>query len=65
MTFISVEFAGITTDRLKNSLTPELSEKGLRMNYVRFTSKNQMMAASELREYYAHKPYLCSSQQTS
>jgi hypothetical protein len=31
MIFIFIEFAGITTDRLGNSSTPGLSEKGLRM----------------------------------
>jgi hypothetical protein len=35
MISIFIGFAGITTDRLGNSLTPRLSEKGLRINSIR------------------------------
>jgi hypothetical protein len=36
MTSISIRFAGITTDRLGNSLTSKLNKKGLRINSARF-----------------------------
>jgi hypothetical protein len=40
MIFTSVEFVEITIDRLKNNLTSELSEKRLKMNYVRSILRN-------------------------
>src|SRR5438552_18149605 len=65
MTSISAGFAGTTTDRLGNSVTPGSGEKGSRTSPAQSTPRSQMAAASELGGYYAHKPCLCSSLQTS
>src|SRR5438046_3818832 len=65
MVYISVGFVRITKIHWENSGMIRFNARALRKSLVYHTPKSLWGAASELGGYYAHKPCLCSSQQTS